>query len=109
MKLAGLIDLPEEVTPRQIERWAALFDNWATCDGCCQNLFWRTPFAHAKAVRWSRRRPESVRRAAFALIAYLAFRDKVSPDEWLLLYLRMTVREATDPCLYVRSGNGIPA
>ncbi len=67
--LAALIDLPEEVTPRQMERWAALFDSWATCNGCCEDLFWRTPFALAKAVEWSRRRPEFVRRAAFALIA----------------------------------------
>ncbi len=102
--LAAMLDVPEEVTPGQMESWAADFDNWATCDGCCQDLFSWTPWAHSKAIEWSRREPEFVKRAAFALIAKLAFHDKDSGDDRFLHYLRIIERESTDPRLYVRKG-----
>ena len=49
--LASLIDIPERLTETQMDRWAKSFDSWEICDQCCQNLFWRTPFALAKVSR----------------------------------------------------------
>src|SRR5581483_7761458 len=63
--LACLIDRPGEVTEAQLEAWVADFDSWDLCDGCCTYLFDRTPFAYAKAVEWSRRDEEFVKRAGF--------------------------------------------
>jgi 3-methyladenine DNA glycosylase AlkD len=42
--LAAMIDLPEEVTERQAERWVRDFDSWDVCDQVCSNLFDRTKF-----------------------------------------------------------------
>jgi 3-methyladenine DNA glycosylase AlkD len=47
--LASLIDEPARVTDAQMDLWAEAFDSWEICDQCCQNLFWRVPFALAKA------------------------------------------------------------
>ena len=53
--LATLVDVPEEVTPEQMETWVLDFCSWDLCDQCCSNLFDRTPYAFRKAVEWSRR------------------------------------------------------
>jgi 3-methyladenine DNA glycosylase AlkD len=94
--LAFLVDEPQAVTERQMERWAADFDNWAICDGVCIHLFRRTPFARAKALAWSRRPEEFVKRAAFALMATLAVHDREAGDEVFAVFLESVEREADD-------------
>jgi 3-methyladenine DNA glycosylase AlkD len=74
--LASMVDDPARVTPKQMERWVRDFDSWALCDACCVNLFDKTPFAYAKAVAWSARKEEYVKRAAFSLVAALAQTDQ---------------------------------
>jgi 3-methyladenine DNA glycosylase AlkD len=77
--LATLVEEPARVTPAQMDRWARAFDSWDICDQACQNLFRYTPWAWGQAERWSRARPEFVRRAAFALMAGLAVKAKDAP------------------------------
>lgn len=84
--VATLVDNPAEVTEAQMERWVGDLDSWAICDGCCNNLFRKTSFAHAKAVEWSSHPQEYVKRAAFALMASLAVHDKEAADEVFLSY-----------------------
>src|SRR6266540_1719231 len=79
--LACFVDDPAEVTEEQMEAWAAEFDSWDLVDQCCANLFDRTPFAWAKAVAWSERAEEFVKRAGFSLMAVLAVHDKKAPGE----------------------------
>ena len=50
-QLAAMVDEPARVTEAQMERWVREFDSWAVCDGCCLNLFAKTPFAFRK--RWT--------------------------------------------------------
>ena len=78
--LASLVDETKLVTERQMEEWVKEFDSWDVCDGVCSNLFAYTPFAWDKAVAWSRREEEFVRRAGFVLMARLAVSDKKAPD-----------------------------
>jgi 3-methyladenine DNA glycosylase AlkD len=73
--VAVLIAVPKLVTPALMDRWARAFDSWAVCDGCCCHLFRKTPFARAKALEWSGRNAPFVKRAGFALMAYLAIHD----------------------------------
>ena len=61
--LAAFVDDPAHVTPAQMDRWSADFDNWAVCDTACMHLFDRTPHAFAKVDEWARSRAEFVRRA----------------------------------------------
>ena len=50
--LAALVGDPEQVTRRQMNAWAAGFENWGDCDTVCFHLFDRTPFAWEKARQW---------------------------------------------------------
>jgi 3-methyladenine DNA glycosylase AlkD len=100
--LAALVDEPDRVTPRQMERWARDFDSWAVCDACCSNLFDRTPYAHVKVRAWSGRKEEFVKRAAFALMAALAVHDQQSGDDTFRAFLPLCEREAGDGRNFVK-------
>ena len=100
--LASLIDDPRLVTEEQMERWVADFDSWDVCDGCCGDLFDKTEFAHRKAVQWAGRDEEFVKRAGFALMAWLAVHDKRAPDEAFLEFLPVIKRESADGRNFVK-------
>jgi 3-methyladenine DNA glycosylase AlkD len=100
--LAGMIDLPREVSSQQMERWARDFDNWDVCDGTCCHLFVFAAPAWKKAIAWSRRDPEFIKRAGFALMAYLAYRDMQATDAQFRRLLPLIEREAYDDRNFVR-------
>jgi 3-methyladenine DNA glycosylase AlkD len=100
--LAPMVDDPDQVTEDQMETWAKDFDSWDVVDGVCCTLFDRTPFAWDKAVEWSEREEEFVKRAAFTLMACLAVHDKESPDARFESLLPIIEREAGDRRNYVR-------
>jgi 3-methyladenine DNA glycosylase AlkD len=100
--LAGMIDDPLQVTATQMEKWVRCFDNWDVCDGTCCHLFVFCRPAWAKALEWSGREEEFVKRAGFALMAYLAYRDKVSTDGKFLRLLRFIEKHSDDDRNFVR-------
>jgi 3-methyladenine DNA glycosylase AlkD len=100
--LAGFIDEPALVTQEQMERWALDFDSWDVVDQVCSNLFDTTPFAHAKAVKWSERDEEFVKRAGFVLMAALSVHDKRADDAAFLCFLPIIQREACDDRKFVK-------
>jgi 3-methyladenine DNA glycosylase AlkD len=87
-----------------MDRWAESFDNWEICDQVCQNLFARTPLALAKAVEWTRRSEEFVKRAAFVLVAVRAVQDKRTEDSVFADLLPTVMAAADDDRPYVRKG-----
>ena len=100
--LAGMIDHPSEVTAGQMEHWVRDFDNWDICDGTCCHLFVFAVPAWEKAILWTKRKAEFEKRAGFALLAYLAYRDKTAPDSRFVAVMPLLVREATDDRNFVR-------
>ena len=100
--LASLVDDPRQVTPEQMDRWARDFDNWAVVDGCCLNLFRKTPCAYEKAVEYSAAPEEFVKRTGFVLMATLAVHDKHVPDATFAAFLPLIEREAGDPRSFVK-------
>ena len=100
--LATLIDDPAQVTPSQMERWAKDFDSWAVCDAACGCLFDRTPYAWDKAVEWTARDEEYVKRAGFVLVAALAVHDKKAPDESFAAFLPYIKEHADDERNFVK-------
>jgi 3-methyladenine DNA glycosylase AlkD len=94
--LASMIDEVEMVTEEQLEKWVKDFDSWDVCDQCCGNLFCRTEFAYQKAVEWSKRDEEFVKRAGFVLMADLAVHDKKAEDYVFLKFLPIIKTESTD-------------
>jgi 3-methyladenine DNA glycosylase AlkD len=100
--LAGMIDPPEEVTEKQMERWVRDFDSWDVCDQVCSNLFDRTEFAHKKAMSWSERGEEFVKRGGFVLMAALSVHDKKAEDKKFLRFLPIIKRESRDQRNFVK-------
>jgi 3-methyladenine DNA glycosylase AlkD len=100
--IAPLVAEPARITEKQMERWVRGFDSWDICDLCCNNLFRKTEFAHAKAQEWCTRDEEFVRRAGFVMMAVLAVHDKAAPDSRFTLYLTAIRRGATDERNFVK-------
>jgi 3-methyladenine DNA glycosylase AlkD len=100
--LASMIDVPEQVSEAQMEAWVSAFDYWEICDQCCMNLFEKSPFAYAKAVEWSGREAEFVKRAGFVMMARLAVSDKQADDDRFVPFLSIIAREAGDGRNFVK-------
>jgi 3-methyladenine DNA glycosylase AlkD len=100
--LAGMIDEVSKVTEKQMESWVKGFDSWDTCDQVCMNLFDKTPFAYKKAVQWTKRKEEFVKRAGFAMIAALAFHDKKASDKDFEKLFPYIIKGSTDERNFVR-------
>ena len=100
--LATLVADPGRVTEAQMERWVLDFDSWDVCDQCCSNLFGRTALAQQKAVEWSGRDEEFVKRAGFVLMARLAVTEKKADDALFTPFLSIIQRAAGDERNFVR-------
>ena len=100
--LASMVDAPKMVSEEQMERWAKDFDSWDVCDQCCNNLFRQTEFAYQKAVEWSSREEEFVKRAGFVLMAALAVHDKNATDAEFLEFLPVIRKESIDSRNFVK-------
>jgi 3-methyladenine DNA glycosylase AlkD len=100
--LASMIEDPRLVSEDQMEKWVRDLDSWEICDQCCMNLFGETPFAHQKAVQWSKRSEEFAKRAAFTLMAVLAVHDKKAGNDEFERFLPIIESESTDDRNFVR-------
>jgi 3-methyladenine DNA glycosylase AlkD len=100
--VASMIDIPKEVTEKQMEDWVKDFNSWDVCDQVCMNLFDKTPLAWKKVTDWSEREEEFVKRAAYALIACLAWHDKEAQDEKFIQLLSVIQAGATDNRNFVK-------
>jgi 3-methyladenine DNA glycosylase AlkD len=100
--MATMIDDCKQVTEQQMEQWAGDFDSWDICDQCCSNLFDKTGFAINKAIQWTARQEEFVKRAGFTMMACLAVHAKKMDDRQFLEFLPLILREANDQRNFVR-------
>lgn len=101
--LAGMIDNPAAVTEKQVDKWSRNFDSWDTCDQVCMNLFGKTKFAYQKVWDLAKNDKEFVRRAAFALIAVLAWQDKTeNRDRELTKFFPLIKKYSTDERNFVK-------
>jgi 3-methyladenine DNA glycosylase AlkD len=100
--LAAMVDDPAQVTGEQMESWVMDFDSWDVCDAACLHLFSWTGLACEKAVCWSAREEEYVKRAGFTLMACLAVGKRKPLEEQFAAFLPIIEREACDGRNYVR-------
>jgi 3-methyladenine DNA glycosylase AlkD len=100
--LAALIADPARTTAAQMERWVAGFTSWDTCDCFCFYLFDKTSLAWEKALAWSARDEEYVKRAGFALVASLAWHDKTAPNARFVPFFAAARRAAADNRNFVK-------
>ena len=100
--IAAMIDDPEKLTEGQMEDWVKDINSWDVCDQVCMNLFEKTPLAWQKIIDWSEREEEFVKRAAFALIACLAWHDKKAEDEKFIELFPVIMRGVVDERNFVK-------
>ena len=85
-----------------MERWVSEFDSWDVCDQVCSGLFDKTSLAHDKALEWSGREEEFVKRAGYVLMAALAVHDKEAADSRFLEFLPRIEKGSADPRNFVK-------
>ena len=100
--VASMIGDPIKLTEDQMEEWVKDFDSWDVCDQVCMNLFDKSPLAWKKVIDWSVRDEEFVKRAAFALIACLAWQDKEAEDKKFIDLLPVIKMASTDDRNFVK-------
>ena len=100
--LATIIDDPKQVTEKQAEAWVKQINSWDICDGFTGSLIDKTPFAYEKANAWAHREPEFVRRAGFALMAWLPVHDKKATDSKFNDFFRLIIQYSTDERNFVK-------
>ncbi len=100
--VAAMTGDPEKLTEGQMEDWVKGINSWDVCDQVCMNLFEKAPLAWKKIIDWSEREEEFVKRAAFALIACLAWHDKKAKDEKFIKLFPVIIRGATDERNFVK-------
>ncbi|MGD8538248.1 MAG: DNA alkylation repair protein [Candidatus Aminicenantes bacterium] len=100
--VAALVGEPEKLTEAQMEDWVKDFNSWDVCDQVCMNLFDKSPLAIKKIHDWSKRKEEFVKRAAFALVACLAWHNKGAGDETFIQLFPVIKQGATDERNFVR-------
>ena len=100
--LASMIDEPDLVTERQMERWVKDFNSWDLCDECCGNLFDKTRYAYNKVVEWSDREEEFVKRAGYVMMATLSVHDKEAGDEKFVRFMPLIKKGADDERNFVK-------
>lgn len=100
--LASMVDEPEEVTEKQLDRWANDFYSWDVCDQCCSNLFSRTRYAYEKCTEWSRSDKEFVKRAGYALMAALTVHDRKTEDTEFVKFFPLIKSGAIDERNFVK-------
>ncbi len=100
--LASMVDDPRLVDEEQAERWVADFDSWDVCDQCCMNLLEKLPNAYSKAIEWTGREQEFIKRAGFALMACLAWHDRQAADAQFIGFFPAIQRESADGRNFVK-------
>ncbi|MCX6144716.1 MAG: DNA alkylation repair protein [Ignavibacteriales bacterium] len=100
--LAALVGEPDQVSKRQMARWARDFDSWGVCDACCAVLFVYTPHAMEMAFKWSRDKREYVKRAGFVLMASMAVHQKSLADNKFVPMLRAIREQSADERGFVK-------
>jgi 3-methyladenine DNA glycosylase AlkD len=100
--LAALTADRGQVTETLMEEWVLDFDSWEVCDQTLLNLFDRTSFARVKAVEWSFREEEFVKRAGYVLMARLATVDKKAENAVFQAFFPHIRRGAEDERNFVK-------
>lgn len=100
--VASMIAVPEALTEQDMNAWVKDINSWDVCDQVCMNLFEKTPLARQRIIEWSERDEEFVKRAAFALLACLAWHDKKATDEEFIEFLPVIKLGATDERNFVK-------
>ncbi len=102
MILASMIDIPEQVTEEQLEKWVSDFDYWEICDQTIMNLFEKTEFAYTKAFEWCDSEKEFIKRAGYVMIARLAVSDEKAENQSFIQFFQLIEKGSIDSRIMVK-------
>lgn len=100
--LACLVAEPDKTTKTEMNNWAKQFYSWDLVDGFCNNLFVFTPYAYQKAIEWSKKKPEYLKRAGFVLMAVSAVHKKEWSNEKFISFFPLIKSESVDERNFVK-------
>jgi 3-methyladenine DNA glycosylase AlkD len=100
--IAPLVADPKTFTKEQANAWVEDINSWDICDGFTGNLIDRTPYAYELVPAWARRKEEFVRRAGFALMAWLPVHDKKATDAKFDSFFELIIKYSDDERNFVR-------
>lgn len=100
--LAAYIDTVETLSEDQLNLWVKDFNSWDICDQVIGNLFDKYKYANKKAIEWSKRDEEFVKRAGFVLMACLAVHDKRAKDSDFYVFFDLIKKESIDERNFVK-------
>jgi len=100
--LAGMIGDIKKTDAKLMDKWIKDFDSWEICDETLMNLFWKSPIAFKKAIEWAKRNKEFEKRASFAMMACLAWKDKEADDKQFEQFIPAIIDGATDERNFVK-------
>lgn len=85
-----------------MQKWAKTFENWEICDSFSMKLFAKSPLAVAAALKWSSKKQEFEKRAAFTIMAAYCMADKTAANKSYEQFFPHIKAAATDERLYVK-------
>ena len=100
--LAGMIADIKKTDEKLMEKWIKDFDSWEICDETMMNLFWKSPIAFKKAIEWSKKEKEFEKRAGFALMACLAWKDEEAENDKFESFIPAIIDGVTDGRNFVK-------
>jgi 3-methyladenine DNA glycosylase AlkD len=94
--LAPLIADKKQINDELLEKWVHELNSWDICDNLMTKYVRFAPNAFELIDRWQQSEKEFVRRAGFALIAFVAVHYKKNPDEDFLHFFNYIFDKAQD-------------
>jgi len=99
--LAGYIADTEKIKESVIEQWVLDFDSWDLVDQV-MDVIALSPYGYKKAIEFSSRKEEFVKRTGFVLMAGLAVFDKKASDKKFFQFFPLIIKESTDDRNFVK-------
>jgi 3-methyladenine DNA glycosylase AlkD len=100
--LASMIADKAQLDDGLMELWVKDIDSWDICDQTMSNYFDKAPIAFDKALEWTERPEEFVKRAGFVLIATLSVHAKKEKDGRFEMFFDAIVKHSTDERNFVK-------
>ena len=100
--LAAMVADHRLLSPAQAEAWLTEVDSWEVCDQLCQHLLQNTAWAEKKALEWTGRPEEFVKRTGFVVLARLAVIGRAEPERIRARYFPALEKGAADGRNYVK-------
>ncbi len=94
--LAPLIADKKQINDEMLDKWVHDLNSWDICDNLMTKYARFSPNTFALIDKWQASEEEFVRRAAFALIAFVAVHFKKHDDKELLHFFDMIIAHAGD-------------